>query len=419
MQSYNIIIVGGGPAGMMAAVRAAQLADGIGLFEKNASLGRKLGLTGKGRCNITNASSLEEFLESFGSKGQFLRNAFNRFFVCDLIRFFEEKGVKLKTERHGRIFPLDDRSASIVNVLKNALIATGVRMHLSSPVRSVLVKDNKVRGICLADAQEILASKVIISTGGLSYPHTGSSGDGFRMAQELGHKVEELSPGLVPLETEEGFVRDLQGLSLKNIRIIFYADSKELVSAIGELLFTHFGVSGPLVLDMSFDVNKLLKKKGKVSMVIDLKPGLTEEQIDLKLQREFQRAGSLKLKNYLKSLLAQRLVDIFLKLSKIDSDIKCHQMTSSQRKRIVEFLKKFPLTIKRTRPLAEAMVTHGGVSLREVNPQTMESKKVKGLYFCGEVLDLAAASGGFNLQAAFSTGYLAGESTGLNIKSSQ
>lgn len=400
---------------MMAAIRAAQLADGIGLFEKNASLGRKLGLTGKGRCNITNASSLEEFLESFGSKGQFLRNAFNRFFVCDLIRFFEEKGVKLKTERQGRIFPLDDRSASIVNVLKNALIEAGVRVYLSSPVRSVLAKDNKVRGICLADAQEILASKVIISTGGFSYPHTGSSGDGFRMAQELGHKVEELNPGLVPLETEEGFVRDLQGLSLKNIRIIFYADSKELVSAIGELLFTHFGVSGPLVLDMSFDVNKLLKKKGKVSMVIDLKPGLTEEQLDLKLQREFQRAGSLKLKNYLKSLLAQRLVDIFLKLSKIDSDIKCHQMTSSQRKRIVEFLKKFPLTIKRTRPLAEAMVTHGGVSLREVNPQTMESKKVKGLYFCGEVLDLAAASGGFNLQAAFSTGYLAGESAGTKL----
>ena len=414
MQSYNIVVVGTGPSGIMAAIRAAQLTNAVGLFEKNASLARKLGLTGKGRCNITNNCSLEEMLEKFGENGVFLRNSFSRFFVSDLVRFFEDRGLKLKTERQGRVFPATDSSKSVIDVLKNALAETGVEVHLSLPVKSVKMNRNELRSIRFTDGKEVYARKIIIATGGASYPETGSTGDGFRIAQDLGHRIEKIVPGLVPLETEESFVKEIQGLTLKNIKIVFHADSKKLESDIGELLFTHFGVSGPLVLDMSADVCKFLEKGKKIQMSIDLKPALSTEQIDLKLQREFQLAGSVKLKNYLKEILPKRFVDIFLNASQIEGEKKCHQMTSQERKKIREALKKFSLTIKKTRPLSEAMVTHGGVSLKEIDPRTMESKKVKGIYFCGEVLDLAAASGGFNLQAAFSTGYVAGESAALS-----
>lgn len=414
MNYYNVIVIGAGPSGMMAALRAAEITDSVALFEKNASLGRKLGLTGKGRCNITNVSGLDVFLEKFGKKGLFLRNVFNKFFVDDLIRFFKDRGLEVKTERQGRVFPATDRSISVIDVFKKAMAKAGVDVCLSSSVHSVKVFEDGIKRVCFTDGKEVFAKTVIIATGGVSYPQTGSTGDGLRIARELGHRIEEASGGLVPLETQESFVRDVQGLTLKNIRITFFAGNKKIESSIGELLFTHFGVSGPLILDISSDICKLLKKS-KVRMLIDLKPGLEPGQLNIKMQREFQVSGSLMIKNYLADILPNRLVAVVLRSSKVSGEKKCHQITAPERSSLVSALKALELTITRPRPIVEAMVTEGGVSLNEINPQTMESRKAKGVYFCGEVLDLAAASGGFNLQAAFSTGYLAGESAASKV----
>lgn len=403
---------------MMAAIRAAEVlgCGGVAIFEKNASLARKLGLTGKGRCNLTNICPLEEFLEKFGKNGVFLRNVFSRFFVQDLISFFEVRGLKMKTERQGRVFPLTDRSSNIIEVLKKALVEAGVEIHLSSPLKTVEIAGAGMYRMTLANGKEIFSRKIIVATGGFSYPETGSTGDGFKIASEFKHTITELEPGLVPLEAEEHFVKELQGLTLKNIKIVFRTPTKKIESETGELLFTHFGVSGPLILDLSARVTGDLREKRKVKMFIDLKPALSVEQLDLKLRHEFQESGALKIKNYFTEILPKRLTDVFLKLTKIEGEKKCHQITSSERKKIIELLKEFPLTIKRTRPITEAMVTCGGVSLKEIDPKTMESRKSKGIYFCGEVLDLAAASGGFNLQAAFSTGYVAGEAAALSVK---
>jgi len=399
---------------MMAALRAAEITDSVALLEKNASMGRKLGLTGKGRCNITNVAGIDVFLEKFGKKGLFLRNVFNKFFVDDLISFLKDRGLEVKTERQGRVFPATDRSISVIDVFKKAFGKAGVDVLLSSSVHSVDALEGGMKRVCLTDGKEIFAKNVIIATGGVSYPQTGSTGDGLRIARELGHRIEETSGGLVPLEAQESYVKDLQGLTLKNIRITFLAGNKKIESSIGELLFTHFGVSGPLILDNSCDICKLLKRS-KVKMLIDLKPGLEHEQLDVKIQREFQAVGSLMIKNYMADMLPARLVSVVLRSSKVSGEKKCHQITAAERSSLISVLKALELTITRPRPIVEAMVTDGGVSLNEVNPQTMESRKVKGLYFCGEVLGLAAASGGFNLQAAFSTGYLAGESAASKV----
>jgi predicted Rossmann fold flavoprotein len=418
MSSYQIAVIGGGPAGMMAALRAAELASGVVLFEKNASLGRKLGLTGKGRCNISNDCPFDLFLSAFGKNGPFLRNTFQKFFVQELIDFFQQRGLKLKTERQGRIFPETDSAQSVIEVLKKALDKEDARIYLSAPVKDLIAAGGEVEGFYLSKGRLIHAKKVIVATGGSSYPETGSTGDGFKIASSFGHRIEEPRPGLVPLEIAESFVNDLAGLTLKNIQITFDAGGKTIQTPIGELLFTHFGISGPLVLDFSSEVGLLLKKN-KVKALLDLKPGLSCTQLDLKLQTQFQQNGVLKLKNYLAEVLPKRVIPLFLKLAGTNGEKKCHQVTFLERKKILEHLKRFPLSIKGTRPLAEAMMTCGGVCLKEVNPQTLESKKVKGLYFCGEVLDLAAASGGFNLQAAFSTGYAAGQSAALSLRDNE
>lgn len=432
MNSYKIVILGAGPAGMMAGIRCCEIlgdSSGIVLLEKNASVGRKLGLTGQGRCNVTNTCALDEFCGHFGINGQFLRNALHRLSPEDLMQFFEANGLKLKVERQGRVFPATDSSVSIISILKNVLQKFGVEIRLSYPVISIVPEGPGRFKIKLKDGLEILASRVIVAVGGSSYPETGSTGDGYKIAGDLGHTVTPFWGGLVPLEAEESFVREMQGLALKNVKIVFEAvqaclpavqaclpaGREKIESEIGEMMFTHFGVSGPLVLDLSARAGAWLFEGKRVRLLLDLKPGLSAEELDKKIREELRACGNLMLKNYLKSALPQRFIDVFLRELCLDAQKPCHQVTLVERKKIVEGLKKFPFNIKRQRPLSEAMVTCGGVSLKEVDPRTMESKIVRGLYFCGEVLDLAASSGGYNLQAAFSTGYAAGEAAAKSL----
>lgn len=417
---YDIAVIGGGPAGMMAAIRASQLKKKVILLEKNDSLGKKLLMTGKTRCNLTNTAPIDDFIKKFGKEGKFFRTAFYAFFNEDLIDFFKAKGLEMKRERQGRVFPVTDKSASVLEVLKEYLEENTVNIMYNAHVADITkiakigtdtyfsisyFTDMKNRYLSLINAY-----KVILAPGGASYKATGSSGDGFRIAGEMGHTVLPLKPVLVPLVARETWVKDLQGLSLENVRLVFEWDKKKIVSEIGEMIFTHFGISGPLVLDLSGQIVEILEKEKEVRLYIDLKPGLREEQIESKLLFKFKTKGNVHLKNLMKDLLPQRLIDLFLRISGLDMDRKTNQVTQAQRRSIVNLLKAFPLTITGSLPIEEAMVTNGGVSQKEIDPRTMESKLVSGLYFSGEVIDGAAPSGGYNLQEAFSTGRLAGES---------
>jgi len=405
---YDIAVIGGGPAGSMAAICAGQLKKNVVLIERNNSLGKKILLSGRGRCNITNTAPVERFMEKFGEKGHFLKPAFYSFFNQDLIEFFESKGLKLKIERQGRIFPVTDMAHSIVEVLKGCLEENNVRIFYN--IR--LLNLERMAGLFLLELEgnkRMKARKVVLATGGASYKITGSTGDGFRIAEKLGHTIVPLRPALVPLKTKELWVKDLQGLTLKNIRITFECGKKEIVSDIGELLFTHFGVSGPLVLDLSGQIVHFLEKHPEIGLLIDLKPGLRPEQLEKRLLTEFNTGGKTKIKNIMKSLLPHRLIPIFIGLSGIELQKRGNQISHKERQLIRDLLKALPLTIIGSLPLEEAMVTDGGISTKEINPRTMESKIVPGLYFAGEIIDGSAPSGGYNLQKAFSTGYLAGE----------
>ncbi|MCX7661187.1 MAG: NAD(P)/FAD-dependent oxidoreductase, partial [Candidatus Omnitrophica bacterium] len=395
---------------------ASQLKQEVILIEKNPSLGRKLLLTGKGRCNLTNLCDLEEFLKKFPrQKGGFLRTAFKKFFQKELIRFFEERNLKLKIERQKRVFPVSDRAKDVLKVLEEELKRNKVKIMLSCCVEDLLCENKEVKGVILKDKRLILADKVILACGGLSFSFTGSSGDGFRIAGGLGHTITPLRPALVPLETEESFCKELQGLTLRNIRIKFISEKERLLSEVGELLFTHFGVSGPLVLDLSGKVVDWLEEKREVFIEIDLKPALSTEKLESRFLREFFLYSNRSIKRYLESLLPRRMINSFLHLAQILPQKKLNQITRQERQRILFLLKRFRLKIKRPLSIEEAMITQGGVSLREVDPSTMQSRLIKGLYFAGEILDASSTfSGGFNLQMAFSTGYLAGESASLN-----
>jgi predicted Rossmann fold flavoprotein len=406
----KIIVVGSGPAGMMAGIRASQLGQEVILIEKNPYPGNKLLLSGKGRCNITNNCELEDFLKRFSGNGQFLRSAFNKFFNRELIEFFRERGLALKVERQNRVFPETDRSASIVDVLKKELTRLQVKTSYDSCVTGLLVKSERATGVKLGSSQALRSDKVILATGGVTYSYTGSTGDGLIWAQKSGHSLVAIRPGLVALETKKENYSLPQGLTLKNIRLRFSNGEKEIVSEIGELVFTDFGISGPLVLTLSGRVADWLMENQKVAVEIDLKPALTEAQLDSRLLREFSAASRKNLGNVLKELLPLSLVKVFLGRLKITADKKANQVTQQERRSIIKMLKGFELAIRSTRPLDEAMITRGGVSLKDIDPRTMESRLVKGLYFCGEMIDIDADTGGFNLQAAFSTGYLAGES---------
>jgi len=399
---------------MMSAIRAGQLQQDVTLIEKNPILGKKLLLSGKGRCNLTNACDLEPFLERFSRNGQFLRDAFKKFFNQDLMHFFESRGLKLKIERQLRVFPVTDRSNSILEVLRKELLQQKVKILYKASLKDVVMQNKQVKGVLLGDAKVIPADKVILATGGATYKFTGSDGQVLEMASRLGHKVVPLRPGLVPLEVRQGYVRQLEGVALKNIRIKFSDADKQIISDIGELIFTGFGISGPLVLTLSGQIVEWLHENRHPHVEIDLKPALTKEQLHARLLREFKLNSKKTLRNTLKSVLPLRLVDTFITLAKIAPMKKVSQVTQAERDNLIFLLKAWRLDIIRARPLDEAIVTRGGVSLKEIDPRTMESRLIKGLYFAGEMIDVDADTGGFNLQAAFSTGYLAGESASAN-----
>ena len=424
---YDIAVVGAGPAGCMAAICAARFKRRILLVERNSSIGKKIYLTGKGRCNITNTASVDVFVEKFGKTGKFLRTAFSSFFNKDLVDFFKENGLGMIAERQGRVFPEDHKSESVVKILDKVLKKSNVKTCFNSRVVNIERTQDafalKVKTGKKESYTEYFfkAKKVILTTGGGSYRDTGSTGDGFRIAKEMGHKLTLLRPALVPLRTREKWVKDLQGLALKNVRVTFLIkepDSrkkpKKVVSSIGEVMFTHFGISGPLILDLSGEITRFLAEKKDISLLIDLKPGLDAEKLNKRLMNEFETGGNRNLDNIMKGLLPLRLAPVFLQIVGIEGSKKGNQITKKERYLIAEALKAFPLTITESLALNRGMVTEGGVSKKKIDPRTMESKIIKDLYFAGELIEGRAPSGGYNLQQAFSTGYLAGKAAAQN-----
>ena len=404
----SVIVVGGGPAGMMAAIRSARLGHKVLLLEKNASLGKKLLLTGKGRCNITNAAPFDEFILRFSKNAQFLRDAFKVFFNKELIDFFKERGLGLKTERQDRIFPCTDSALSVLHVLKKELAASGVEVLYNTRVKDIVIRDRKAKGVCLSSNKKIPAEAIIIATGGVSYSFTGSAGDGHRIAEKAGHAIAPLRPALVALKVKQAYVKGLEGLSLKNIQLKFIGNKKALKSEIGELLFTDNGVSGPLVVSMSADLLDIFKSDGALVLEIDLKPALELKQLDLRLLREIDAVPKKTIFNLLRTMLPVRIIGLFLQIAGIDKDTKAAHVTGVERKKIVSLLKSWRFDVFGSAGIEKAMVTRGGVSLKDIDPKTMQSRIIKGLYFAGEIIDIDADTGGFNLQAAFSTGYLSG-----------
>ncbi len=414
MQKKKIIIIGGGPAGMMAAIRAASFNTEVILIEKNSCLGKKLLLSGKGRCNLTNACDLMSFLKRFSKNSEFLRDAFKIFFNRELMDFFKKRGLNLKIERQLRVFPVTDDSRSILDVLEKELKRVSVKIIYNTQVSGIDIVDNKVHGLKLQGGKSFSCDSLILATGGISYSFTGSTGDGLKIAEALGHKMISLRPGLVSLESLQPYPGSLEGLSLKNIRFCIVCGRKKITTDIGELLFTARGVSGPLVLSLSGQIVDFLNAKKKVFIGIDLKPALDREKLDNRFVREFRLRPKRAIKNMLKDLLPLRLIALFLKITNINPDKKAAQIDASERKALVDLFKALRLDIVKSRPIKEAMITKGGVCLKDINPRSMESRKICGLYFAGEMIDVDADTGGFNLQAAFSTGYLAGESAAEN-----
>jgi predicted Rossmann fold flavoprotein len=409
MTKRRVIVVGGGVAGLMAAGQAASCGAEVVLLEKMARPARKLGLTGKGRCNLTNTAELSDFIERFGPNGRFLRQAFARFFSYDLVAFLGELGVGTEVERGGRVFPTGNNALDVVKALVGWVKDQGVKLHLGSPVQQLIIEDNQVVGVRIVSlGAEYHAEAVIIATGGVSYPATGSTGDGYQLAATVGHTIIPIRPALVPLTTAGVIARRLQGLSLRNVAVRVLIDGRMRAEMFGEMLFTHFGVSGPIILTLSRQVVDALRRESEVVLAIDLKPALDEAKLDARLLRDLDTYGKRSYRTLLKELLPQKLIAVCIDLTGIDPDIKGHQITSAQRKRLRMWLKDFRLKITGFRPFTEAIITAGGVETREVNPRTMESRLAKGLYFAGEVLDIDGDTGGYNLQAAFSTGWLAG-----------
>lgn len=406
----KIIIIGGGAAGIAAAIAAAECGKKAVIYEKNEKLGKKLYITGKGRCNVTNNCDMDQLSAGVVTNKRFLYSAFYGFTNTDIMELLEDAGCRLKTERGGRVFPVSDKSSDVISALSKRLRALDVDIRLNEGVKELWLEEGALKGVILErGSKKEAASAVIVATGGLSYPTTGSTGDGYRFAKEAGHSVTGTSPALVPFTTEETVVKDLQGLSLRNVEVVIRDGKKELYRDFGEMLFTHFGVSGPVLLSASSYIAKRLKK-GNVTLSIDLKPALSAEQLDARILRDFDEAKNRQYKNALNHLLPSKLIPVMIERSGISPEKQVNEITREERKRLAEAVKSFTLTINGLRGFNEAIITQGGITVKEVNPSTMESKLLKKLYFAGEVLDLDAVTGGFNLQIAWSTGVLAGRS---------
>lgn len=404
----KVLIVGGGAAGMMAGVHAARNDHEVHILEKNEKLGKKLYITGKGRCNVTNNCDTEELFPAVMQNPKFLYSAFYSWNSQDVMAFFEELGVPLKVERGGRVFPESDHSSDIIRGLERALKKAGAKIHLHTEVKEIKEENGTVTGVVLKDGNFLSGDSVIVATGGFSYQATGSTGDGYRFARELGHKVTEIEPSLVPLHTKEDYIPRLQGLSLKNVALTVKCGKKTIYQDFGEMMFTHFGVTGPMILSASAHVGRWLKK-GECRGYLDLKPALTKEQLDARVLREFEAGQNKQFKNVIGVLFPSSLTPVMLELGGIPGDKKIHEISREERLGFEEIVKAFPFTITGMGEFKEAITTRGGVSVKEVQPGTMESKKVKNLYFIGEVLDLDAVTGGYNLQIAWSTAYLAAQ----------
>lgn len=415
----KVIVIGGGPAGMMAAITSAENENEVILLEKNKGLGKKLLITGKGRCNITSSLPMEDFIKNTPGNGMFLYSAYNKFTNQDIISFLKKQGLDVKEERGNRIFPVTDKSQDVLNCFEKKLKSLkNVKIMYEMPVSEILVNEEKiVTGVKCKNGAIIKADKVILATGGKSYPLTGSTGDGYEMAKKLGHTITKIKPSLVPLETyEQDLHQSLQGLSLRNVKIkmIDTCKNKTIYEDFGEMLFTHFGVSGPVILSGSAhlvrykNIDELLKNK-KIKLLIDLKPALTEEKLNDRILRDFEDFKNKNFKNSLDKLLPQKLIPVIIERSGINPDKQVNSITKQERTQIVKLLKEFGVTIKNFRRIEDGIITAGGISIKEVNPKTMESKLILGLYFAGEILDVDSYTGGFNLQIAYSTGFVAGE----------
>ena len=407
----NVVITGGGPAGMMAAITAARRGFKVTLVEKNEKLGKKLFITGKGRCNITNAGDSEDLFNSIVTNRKFMFSSFNGFSNYDTLGFFDELGLHIKIERGNRVFPESDHSSDVIGALNRELKRLSVDVRLNTEVKDIIVNGGQATGVvvkCSGKESTIQADNVIVATGGNSYQSTGSTGDGYRFARKLGHSVTPIVPALVPFNVAEDWESDLQGLSLKNVSIVVLDGKQEIYSDFGEMLFTHFGVSGPLILSASSFAARRIKEH-PLKLVIDLKPALSQEQLGERILRDFDEEKNKAFKNSLDKLLPKKMIPVIVRLSDIDGNKKVNEITKQERQKLVSLIKGLELTITGLRGFNEAIITQGGINVREINPTTMESKLVKNLYFAGEVLDVDALTGGFNLQIAWSTGYAAAD----------
>lgn len=410
----NTVIIGGGPAGLMAAISSAKNGDKVTIIEKMNSCGKKLLITGKGRCNITNNAQMDKFMENTPTNPKFLYGVFNNFTNKDIIELLKNEGVKTKVERGERVFPVSDRAQDVLEALLHILRKQNVQILTNTTAKRIITDDEKnVLGVELDDGKEIKTDKIILATGGKSYPVTGSTGDGYKLAKDLGHTITKIEPSLVPLTSHDEVCKELQGLSLRNVAIQLQICDKVVYKDFGEMLFTHFGVSGPIVLSASSYLVKTknieqILKGGKVELEIDLKPALSEEKLDARILRDFEKQKNKQFKNSLDKLLPQKLIPVIIEKTNINGSKKINEITKQERQKLVKELKHFRISINGTRPIEEAIVTSGGINIKEINPKTMESKLISGLYFAGEIIDVDCLTGGYNLQVAWSTGYTAG-----------
>jgi len=411
MKNFDVLVIGAGPAGLLAAGRAAESGNKVLILEKMPTPGRKLLITGKGRCNITNNADINEFIKHVNPDGRFLRNAFSQFYSAEILDLLQNYGVEVTLERGGRYFPTNNKAKEVLDALLKWADERKVEIRCGQRVEKLIVENKQIRGL-LANGQKFLSNQIILAIGGKSYPATGSNGEGFELVRAVGHSVEKLLPALVPIETEGNTAQKLQGLSLKNVRATVWVNSKKAGDDFGEMLFTHYGFSGPIILTLSRLIVAELQKKNKVELSIDLKPALDEQKLDKRLIRDLNEQGKKRIANIFRGWLPASMIPVFLELLRLNPEKAGHQITSKERKQIRNLLKNLRFNISNYRSFKEAIITAGGVSTKEINPKTMESKLISGLYFAGEMIDLDAETGGYNLQIAFSTGWLAGNSCG-------